>query len=130
MAVSTEYRHHARAGIGEALAFRTACRYHPAYEGLARGFVVQRMMAATERKQGDGILPLIRASAERLDDTERGLEKWRYTKRHCIEVGYFAYLIAREAKQHGVHEAAGLDPKLCFAGDSCTTSERPSCPWP
>ncbi|MBD3210526.1 HD domain-containing protein [Candidatus Micrarchaeota archaeon] len=112
---SLDYRNHARAKPVQALVYRSVSRSEPALEGITRGFVVKEML-----KERDVVVPgvssLVKCAARRLNEREGGKDKWRYTRRHCVEVGFLSYLIAKEAKERGAHEARNLDPELCFIG--------------
>lgn len=112
---SLDYKQHARAKPLQTLLFRSFSKSEPALEGLTRSHVVRRIME--ERVDGrHGINELIKASASRLAEREGENERWRYTRRHSVEVGFIAYLIASEAKRQGMPEAKDLDPELCFVG--------------
>ncbi|MFH1685483.1 MAG: HD domain-containing protein [Candidatus Micrarchaeota archaeon] len=112
---SLDYNQHARARTLQALLFRSFAKSEPALEGLTRSYVVRRIME--EREEGrKGISDLIRASAGRLGEREGENERWRYTRRHSVEVAFIAYLIANEAKKQNLPEAEDLDPDLCFIG--------------
>jgi HD-GYP domain-containing protein (c-di-GMP phosphodiesterase class II) len=112
---SLDYRQHARARTLQAILFRSVAKSEPALEGLTRSHVVQRIME--ERVEGKkGINELIKASAIRLAERDGENERWKYTRRHSVEVGFVAYLIASEAKKQNLPEAEDLDPDLCFVG--------------
>ncbi len=111
---SLDYNQHARAGALQTLLFRSFAKSEPALEGLTRSHVVRKIME--ERREKQGINELISASASRLAEREGENERWKYTRRHSVEVGFIAYLIASEAKRQDLAEAGDLDPDLCFVG--------------
>lgn len=111
-----DYSHHARAKAKEAAMFWPFSNRPPIYEGLVRMHIVREL---EKERHGDfdaNIKGLLRASASRLSAKEGGKDKWSYTRRHSLEVGFMGYLIAGEAVSNRLPEAAGLDPKLAFAG--------------
>jgi hypothetical protein len=114
---TVDYRNHARARPLQAALFRAVGRSEPMLEGLTRGHVVREILLERER---NGIRPnirsLITSSAERLRQREGGKDKWTYTRRHSVEVGFLSYVIAKEAVRLQLPEAEGLDPKLCYIG--------------
>jgi HD-GYP domain-containing protein (c-di-GMP phosphodiesterase class II) len=115
--LSPEYRNHARAKPREAMMFWSFSNAPPMYEGLVRRHVVGEIEKAKNGDFDRNMKGLLRASASRLEEKDGlGKEKWSYTRRHSLEVGYFAYIIASEAKSQGAEEAAETDPGMVFAG--------------
>ncbi len=97
------------------MAFRSAARYEPALEGLVRAFVSKGFIDERERA-GKGIADLVRSAMNRLGEGDVARKRWQYTRTHSAEVARFGFVIAREAQEHGLAEAKGLDAALVFAG--------------
>lgn len=110
-----DYRMHARATPVEAMLFRFAGSHEPLLEGLTRWHISKEYVLERARA-GKGVHALVRSAMDRLNRRCGGREKWRYTKRHSVEVARFVYIMAREAQEQGGPEARGLDPKLVFVG--------------
>jgi len=100
----------------EAIAFRLASRYEPALEGLTRAYVTKHMIDERKKCKAHGIEALVNAAVARLTATDGKKEKWSYTKKHSIEVGFFAYVMAREAQRHGLLEGRVTDQNIVFIG--------------
>jgi len=111
-----DFSQHARAKPAEALVFRAASRYGPAYEGVIRTHVAIGMKREAEMRQGDGIESLMKGALRRLCACDGGKEKWAYTKKHSLDVAFFSYIMAREAIASEAHGASSLNAELCFAG--------------
>jgi HD-GYP domain-containing protein (c-di-GMP phosphodiesterase class II) len=114
---SVDYNNHARARHAQAVLFRVLNRSEPLLEGATRSHVVRQILDERER---NGIRPtvdsLIESSAKRLGQREDGKDKWTYTRRHSVEVGFLSYIIASEAIRNGMPGSEDLDPKLCYIG--------------
>lgn len=113
---SPEYANHARARLSEALVLKAVSKYTPALEAYVRMRVSEEMLREEDRDRGRGTSGLVRASAARLSEMERGREKWSYTRRHSMEVAYFSYIIASEVKERNAPGGEGVSPEACFAG--------------
>ena len=111
-----QHRNHAKATIGEMLLFDVASKYQPAYEGLVTMHISRRMMGQERRMRDRGMKALIQTARERLEETDHGLEKWRYTKAHSLHVAYFSYIIASEAAKLGIAGSERVSPELAFNG--------------
>jgi hypothetical protein len=111
-----DYKHHARPSLIQALPFRLANRYEPAFEGLVRMHIARDMLREEDRDRGKGVKALVRSSIQRLGEMERGKEKWCYTKKHSLEVAYFSYILASEAQEHLIPGARDTPPPMAFAG--------------
>src|SRR5512143_3784891 len=82
-----QYRHHAKASLGEMLLFDVASRYQPAYEGLVTMHISKRMISEERKVRDRGMKALIETARGRLEETDHGMDKWRYTKAHSLHVG-------------------------------------------
>lgn len=111
-----DFSHHARAKPAEALVFRAASRYGPAYEGVIRTHMAVGMKREAEMRQKNGIEALIRGALRRLCEHEGGKGKWAYTKEHSLDVALFSYIMAREAIASEAPGASSLNAELCFVG--------------
>ncbi len=113
---STSYKTHARAKPLEAMIFRLASRYEPALEGLTRAYVSRHMIAEREKRADKNITALVKAAMARLAATDGNKEYWSYTKKHSMEVGFFSYLMIKEARRHGLPEAEKANEDIVFIG--------------
>ncbi len=113
---SLDYRNHARPRPLQAMAMRAFARYRPALAGYIHGIVEHGIEVERKRSPRPGVDSLISHAVRRLNQDKKGMDKWRYTRRHCAEVGFLSYLIASEAKRHCAPEASELDPKVCYVG--------------
>jgi len=108
-----DYRKHARAAPVEAMVFRLAGSREPMLEGLTRWHIAKEYILE-RAKAGKGVHALVRSAMKRLGGAYGRREKWRYTKRHSVEVARFVYVMAREAQEH--ERGDMLNPRLVFAG--------------
>ncbi|MFN7991512.1 MAG: HD domain-containing protein [Candidatus Micrarchaeia archaeon] len=113
---SPQYTHHAKAGMGQMLLFDIASRYQPVYEGLVTMHISKRMIGEEKGIRDRSMKALIASSRKRLEETDHGLEKWRYTRAHSLHVANFAYIIASEARKLGLPGIERISPELAFAG--------------
>jgi HD-GYP domain-containing protein (c-di-GMP phosphodiesterase class II) len=74
------------------------------------------MIKEEKRIRDRSMRALIASSRERFEETDGTLEKWSYTKRHSLEVAYFSYIIANEAKRLGMPGSERVSPEVSFAG--------------
>jgi hypothetical protein len=109
-----DYQHHARAKPLQALLFKAVKGSEPAVEGITRSFVVRQIIEERERGIRPGLRALVSSAASRLETREND-GKWTYTRRHSAEVGFFSYIMAAQAKRHGVYPDCP-DPKLVYLG--------------
>ncbi len=116
MAISPDHKKQAYPRLGEFALFSTAARNPPLYEGLVTMHIAKKMMEQEKKVTDRSTKALVGASAELLNETDRGREKWAYTRRHSLEVAYFSYIMASEAKRLGAAGSERLTPELCFAG--------------
>ncbi len=109
-----DYRQHARAKPLQAILFKAVNGSEPAVEGITRTFVVQQIVEERQRGIRPGVRALVSSAAARLGVRENG-GRWTYTRRHSTEVGFFSYIMAAQAKRHGVYDNCP-DPKLVYLG--------------
>lgn len=109
-----EYRQHARAKPFQALLYKAVKGSEPAVEGITRTFVVKQIVEEREKGIRPGLRALVSSAASRLDERENG-GRWTYTRRHSAEVGFFSYIMAAQARRHGVYDKCP-DPKLVYLG--------------
>lgn len=115
MATSTlDYRQHARAKPLQALLYKAVKGSEPAVEGITRTFVVQQIVEERGRGIRPGLRALVSSAATRLSEKEND-GRWTYTRRHSAEVGFLAYIMAAQAKRHGIYDGCP-DPKLVYLG--------------
>lgn len=98
------------------LLFDVASRYQPAYEGLVTMHISRRMLSEEKKVRDRGMSALIQTARGRLEETDHGLEKWRYTKAHSLHVACFSYIIASEAAKIGARGSEAIPPELAFNG--------------
>ncbi len=116
MAISPDHKNHAHPKLGEFMLHWAAARNQPLYEGLVTMHIAKRMIAEEKKVRDRSMRALIGAATERLEESDGEREKWAYTRRHSLEVAYFSYIMASEAKRLDPAGTARLTPELCFAG--------------
>jgi HD-GYP domain-containing protein (c-di-GMP phosphodiesterase class II) len=116
MATSPEYARHAHPKLLRTLVFSAAARDPPTYEALVARDVAKGMIRAEKAIREKTLKSLVESSRGRLEETDDGLQKWGYTRRHSLEVAYFSFIIASEARRLGLRGSESVDPELSFAG--------------
>ncbi|MEW6723092.1 MAG: HD domain-containing protein [Candidatus Micrarchaeota archaeon] len=112
----SEKSEHAHPKLCETILYKAASMHPPALEGLVKWHISERMLREEDRNRAESVSGLVKATAKRLAEMDGRKRKWTYTERHSLEVGYFSYIIASEAREQGITGSEALVPETCFAG--------------
>lgn len=98
----------------QSIIYRAVQSSEPVVEGITRGHVVQQILIEREQGTKHGLKALVQSAAKRLEAGGNG-DMWAYTRRHSLEVGFFSYIMAAQAKRHNTYPDCP-DPKLIYLG--------------